>query len=134
MRNMQTRHDTVREIVLIVDDEPNNLRLLSAMLSEHGYEVRTVINGSMALSSIALEIPDVILLDIMMPDMDGYEVCQRLKGNPKTQHIPVIFVSAMDETLDKIKAFRTGGADYITKPFQIEEVLVRYYFCVPRSG
>jgi two-component system sensor histidine kinase ChiS len=67
----------------------------------------------------------VILLDIMMPDMDGYEVCQRLKENPKTQHIPVIFVSAMDETLDKIKAFRTGGSDYITKPFQIEEVLVR---------
>jgi signal transduction histidine kinase len=113
--------------ILIVDDTPNNLRLLSDMLSARGYEVRKAIDGQMALTSARVETPDLILLDIVMPDIDGYEVCQKLKADPKTCQIPVIFLSALDDPLDKIKAFQVGGIDYITKPFQIEEVLVRVH-------
>ncbi len=111
--------------ILIVDDTPNNLRLLSITLTKRGYTVRSAINGSMALTGANAEPPDLILLDIMMPGINGYQVCQKLKNNPRTADIPVIFISAIDETLDKVKAFSIGGADYITKPFQIEEVLVR---------
>ena len=111
--------------ILIVDDKPDNLRLLSKMLVEHGYEVRKAINGSTALMGVKTAHPDLILLDIKMPDMDGYEVCQHLKEDPKTREIPVIFLSASDEVMDKVKAFEVGGIDYITKPFQIQEVLAR---------
>lgn len=111
--------------ILIVDDTPNNLRLLSDMLSDRGYEVRKAIDGQMALTSARVEPPDLILLDIVMPDIDGYQVCQKLKSDPTTRLIPVIFLSALDDPLDKVKAFQVGGIDYITKPFQIEEVLVR---------
>lgn len=111
--------------ILIVDDTPNNLRLLSDMLSDRGYEVRKAIDGQMALTSARVDPPDLILLDIVMPDIDGYHVCQKLKSDPKTRQIPVIFLSALDDPLDKVKAFQVGGIDYITKPFQIEEVLVR---------
>lgn len=111
--------------ILIVDDTPNNLRFLSKMLTEQGYEVRKAINGQMALKSVQSEPPDLILLDIMMPDLNGYEVCCELKSDPRTQDIPVIFLSALDEVMDKVKAFKVGGIDYITKPFQFEEVLVR---------
>jgi PleD family two-component response regulator len=111
--------------LLLVDDTPNNLRLLSAMLTEQGYEVRRVVNGQMALKTAQANPPDLILLDIKMPDMNGYEVCQRLKINPVTQDIPVIFISALDEVLDKVKAFAVGGMDYITKPFSEEEVFAR---------
>ncbi|MEL7505388.1 MAG: adenylate/guanylate cyclase domain-containing protein [Cyanobacteria bacterium J06554_6] len=111
--------------ILIVDDTPDNLRLLSTALSDHGYAVRSAINGALALSSAQMIKPDLILLDIMMPGLSGYEVCERLKADPKTSDIPVIFISAIDAALDKVKAFNVGGMDYITKPFQIEEVLVR---------
>lgn len=111
--------------ILIVDDTPNNLRLLSKTLSEQGYKVRCAINGSMALLTIKAKIPDLILLDINMPDMDGFEICQKLKQTELTQHIPIIFISASGKLDDKVKAFEVGGADYISKPFQIPEVLAR---------
>ncbi len=115
----------IQENILIVDDTPNNLRLLSTMLAEQGYKVRSVINGKMALTAAQAAPPDLILLDINMPQMNGYELCQKLKSIEKTCEIPVIFISALDEVLDKVKAFSVGGVDYITKPFQLEEVLVR---------
>ncbi len=111
--------------ILIVDDTLPNLRLLSTMLTEYGFEVRGVPNGAMALEVVTLDPPDLILLDINMPGINGYEVCQKLKENPATHDIPVIFISALDEILDKVKAFGAGGVDYITKPFQLEEILVR---------
>lgn len=111
--------------VLLVDDTPDNLRLLSAMLKEQGYDVRSVRRGSAALMGVQAQPPDLILLDINMPGMNGYEVCQRLKDNPDTHDIPVIFISALNEVFDKVKAFAMGGVDYISKPFQLEEVLAR---------
>jgi sigma-B regulation protein RsbU (phosphoserine phosphatase) len=111
--------------ILIVDDMPVNLRLLSNMLTEQGYKVRSVINGQMALTATQAAAPDLILLDINMPDMNGYEVCERLKTDEHTRDIPVIFISALDEIHDKVMAFTVGGVDYITKPFQFEEVLAR---------
>ncbi|MGL5872457.1 MAG: two-component system response regulator [Xenococcaceae cyanobacterium] len=111
--------------ILVVDDTPDNLRVLSASLSEKGYQVRCAKNGSMALITATKEPPDLILLDIKMPDMDGYEVCQKLKANEKTCDIPIIFLSALDDVFDKLKAFSVGGVDYITKPFQVEEVKIR---------
>jgi two-component system, sensor histidine kinase and response regulator len=113
--------------ILIVDDTPDNLRLLSTILIEQGYEVRSVINGKMALMGAKAEPPDLILLDINMPQMNGYEVCQHLKADPETAGIPIIFISALEDVLDKVKAFAVGGVDYITKPFQLEEVLVRIH-------
>ena len=98
---------------------------LAATLTEQGYEVRSAISGSLALMGAQAAPPDLILLDIKMPDMDGYEVCEKLKTLKQTCEIPVIFISALNEVLDKVKAFSVGGADYITKPFQMEEVLVR---------
>lgn len=111
--------------ILIVDDTPNNLRFLSTTLTEQGYKVRSVTDGLMALTVAQAANPDLILLDIMMPNIDGYEVCQRLKADEQTRDIPIIFLSALDEVLDKVKAFTVGGVDYITKPFQLEEVLAR---------
>ncbi len=111
--------------ILIVDDTPNNLRFLSSMLLEHGYEVRKAINGKMALRSADADPPDLILLDIRMPDISGYEVCQNLKKDPKTRDIPVIFLSALSEAKDKVTAFDVGGVDYVMKPFQFQEVLAR---------
>ncbi|MCY7381161.1 MAG: response regulator [Microcoleus sp. CAN_BIN18] len=111
--------------ILIVDDVPTNLHLLAKILSKQGYKTRTAPDGQIALRSIELTPPDLILLDIMMPGMDGYTVCKELKASPKTKDIPVIFISALNETLDKVKAFEVGGIDYITKPFQELEVLAR---------
>ncbi len=111
--------------ILIVDDTPTNLRLLSEILSKRGYKVRSATNGNTALRAADAKPPDLILLDISMPQMDGYEVCERLKAKESTQDIPVIFLSALDEETDKVKAFNVGGVDYITKPFQLEEVFVR---------
>ena len=116
---------TPRSSVLIVDDLPNNLRLLSIMLTEKGYQVRKAINGQMALNTVRSLIPDLILLDINMPDLNGYQVCEQLKADEKTREIPVIFISALDDVLDKVKAFQVGGVDYISKPFQGEEVMAR---------
>jgi len=109
--------------ILLVDDTPDNLRLLSTMLTEQGYEVRSVINGAMALMGVQAEPPDLILLDINMPQMNGYEVCQQLKSGDRTREIPVIFISALEDVLDKVKAFAVGGVDYITKPFQPPELV-----------
>ncbi len=111
--------------ILIIDDSPENLRMLSQTLMTYGYIVRCVTNGSMALTSIQHAPPDLILLDIRMPGLDGYQVCQQLKRNPETQDIPVIFLSVLEEVKDIVKAFEVGGVDYITKPFQTEEVLAR---------
>lgn len=111
--------------ILIVDDTPNNLYLLSSMLEAQGYEVRCANSGAMALMAVKMEQPDLILLDISMPDMNGYEVCECLKGSEQTCGIPIIFLSALSDTIDKVQAFQAGGIDYITKPFQVEEVLVR---------
>ncbi|WP_392535109.1 ATP-binding protein [Nostoc sp. C117] len=111
--------------ILVIDDTPENLNLLSAMLTEQGYKVRSVTKGSTGLRGANAVPPDLILLDVNMPEMNGYEVCQNLKANDRTREIPVIFISALGDVLDKIKAFAVGGVDYITKPFQIEEVLAR---------
>ncbi|MDV3352284.1 EAL domain-containing protein [Leptothoe sp. LEGE 181152] len=111
--------------ILIVDDLPSNLRLLSSALSEAGYSVRNAVSGAMAIMDIATELPDLILLDIRMPDLDGFAVCRHLHSDAITADIPIIFMSAMDNVLEKLKAFSVGGVDYITKPFQIAEVLVR---------
>lgn len=113
------------ENILVVDDNPNNLRLLINMLTQQGYKVRPASSGSHALVTIEKDAPDLILLDIQMPEINGYEVCRRLKANEQTQHIPVIFLSALNELFDKMTAFDVGGVDYITKPFQVEEVLAR---------
>jgi adenylate cyclase len=122
---LSLKTESQQATILIVDDTPDNLRLLSTTLTQHGYSVRNAINGALALNSAQMIKPDLILLDIMMPGLSGYEVCERLKADPKTSDIPVIFISAIDDALDKVKAFSIGGVDYITKPFQIEEVLVR---------
>ncbi len=111
--------------ILIVDDKPDNLRILSSLLSGKGYKVRAVLNGASALRAAQSTPPDIILLDVLMPEMDGHQVCQQLKQDEATEDIPVIFLSALDESIDKVKAFEAGGLDYITKPFQGEEVLVR---------
>lgn len=116
---------TNRANILVVDDTPENLRLLAGILSEKGYQVRPVPNGKLALSAAQKMPPDLVLLDIMMPEMDGYEVCQRLKDSEVTKDIPVIFISAINDVMDKVKAFAVGGVDFITKPFQVEEVLAR---------
>jgi signal transduction histidine kinase len=111
--------------ILVVDDTPDNLRLLSAMLTAQGYEVRKALNGKMALTACQMVLPDVILLDINMPGVNGYEVCQQLKADKRTCEVPVIFISALDDVLDKVKAFDVGGVDYITKPFYGAEVILR---------
>lgn len=111
--------------ILIVDDAIENIRLLSNMLEEHGYITRKVTSGAMALTAIEAAAPSLILLDVRMPGLSGYQVCQQLKSNPHTAHIPIIFLSANNDVSDKVQAFNVGGADYITKPFHIEEVLAR---------
>jgi diguanylate cyclase (GGDEF)-like protein len=111
--------------ILLVDDRVENLELLSSILTKAGYEVRRAINGSTALMGVKSVSPDMILLDINMPDMNGYEVCRNLKQDPKYQEIPIIFISALDDGLDKVKAFAAGGIDYISKPFEMMEVLSR---------
>lgn len=111
--------------ILIVDDLPDNLRVLSEILQDNHYKVRKAINGKTAIRSAQSIPPDVILLDIKMPEMDGYETCQNLKADVRTQDIPIIFISALDDVIDKVKAFQVGGVDYVTKPFQAEEVLAR---------
>lgn len=111
--------------VLIVDDATANLKLLSEILADDGYVVRPANNGELALRSVKAKLPAIILLDVRMPDMDGYEVCRRLKADINTNHIPVIFISALDDEHSKMKGFEVGGVDFITKPFHKEEVLVR---------
>lgn len=111
--------------ILLVDDTIENLRLLSGILTSNGFEVRPVTSGADALQAIAHAIPELILLDVMMPDMDGFEVCTKLKAQPAWRDIPVIFLTALTEVDQKVRGFAVGGNDYITKPFQLEEVLSR---------
>ena len=118
-------HSEEKTTIMIVDDTPANLDLLRSMLAAPGYRVTVFPSGTSALAAAALRPPDLILLDILMPGMDGYETCRRLKASTELGEIPVIFISALSETLDKVKAFSLGGVDYLTKPFQEEEVLAR---------
>ncbi|HEY9599469.1 MAG TPA: response regulator, partial [Cyanophyceae cyanobacterium] len=111
--------------ILVVDDTPANLHLLIKILTKQGYKAQSVTNGNLALKAIESNRPDLILLDILMPGMDGYATCQILKESTQTQYIPVIFISALNEVSDKVRAFSLGGADYITNPFQEEELVAR---------
>lgn len=115
----------VKHDILIIDDTVANLRLLSQLLTGHGYKVRAVRDGAQAIAAAQAAPPDLILLDIVMPGMDGYEVCRHLKEDERTRDIPILFISALGTVEDKVKAFTTGGVDYVTKPFQTEEVLAR---------
>lgn len=119
------RVDPDKKDILIIDDTADNLRVLSSLLTKHGYNVRKALNWQMALTACQTVLPDLILLDIMMPEVDGYQVCQRFKDWELTADMPVIFISALDDIFDKVKAFGVGGVDYITKPFEFEEVLLR---------
>jgi PleD family two-component response regulator len=123
--NFDSVPDSVKGNILIVDDMPANLRLLVEILTRHGYKTRPATNASLALAAIEKEIPDLILLDIMMPETDGYQLCQQLKADERTADIPVIFISALGEVFDKVKAFSVGGVDYVAKPFKTEEILAR---------
>lgn len=112
-------------VILIVDDKPENLDVLSEMLRQCGHKVRPATRGKLALKAAKKQPPDLILLDIMMSEMDGYEVCRQLKADPDLRNIPVIFISALTQAFDKVTAFKCGGVDYISKPFQVEEVVAR---------
>lgn len=111
--------------IVVVDDEPGTLKLLKTLLQMDGHEVRAFTNGALALRSIAVKTPELVLLDIRMPGMSGFEVCEKLKANPDTAGVPIIFLSAATDIEDKIRAFASGGVDYITKPFETGEVLAR---------
>ncbi len=123
-KNEINRKDNMQNI-LVVDDNPASLQLLKDILNKAGYHVRPAPNGTLALRSVEFEPPDLILLDVKMPDIDGYEVCQRLKSDEKNRDIPVIFISGLGETTQRVQGFNVGGVDYITKPFETEEVLAR---------
>ncbi|MGI0488246.1 response regulator [Pantanalinema rosaneae CENA516] len=112
-------------VILLVDDNPTNLNILVAALRDSGYKLRVAQDGESAIAQILYAQPDLILLDVMMPGIDGFETCRRLKANPTTQAIPVIFMTALTETFDKVQGFQVGAVDYITKPFEIDEVLIR---------
>ena len=116
---------SINNTLFIVDDTPDNLRLLANLLSGRGYSIRKALNAAVALKSIQQSPPDLILLDINLPEMSGYDLCKQLKADPLTAEIPIIFISALDNVQDKIKAFQVGGADYVAKPYQMEEVLAR---------
>ena len=113
------------DVILIVDDNPTNLAVLFECLSESGFEVWMAQDGETALEQVAEEQPDLILLDVLMPGIDGFETCRQLKEKPATQDIPIVFMTALAEMVDKVKGFNLGAVDYITKPFQREEVLSR---------
>ena len=118
-------HQSITGDILIIDDMPANLQLLSSMLLEVGCKVRQAVSGQQALKALEKVTPDLILLDIMMPEITGYELCKQLKKTEKTKDIPVIFISALDDVFDKVLGFDVGGVDYITKPFRVQEVIAR---------
>lgn len=122
---MMPAPEIAKENILVVDDTVNNLRLLSTILKRQDYVVREALSGQAALATIHQQIPDLILLDIGMPEMNGYEVCKQLRASEQTANIPVIFISAYDAVMDKVKGFEVGGVDYITKPFHLAEVVAR---------
>ena len=115
----------MNDTILIVDDVPDNMNLLHRFLSKRGFKILIAQDGQGSLETVNYARPDMILLDVMMPGMSGFEVCECLKADPKTRDIPIIFMTALTDTVDKVKGFRLGAADYITKPFQHEEVLAR---------
>lgn len=114
-----------KPLILAVDDKSQNLQFLGKLLSDNGYEVGMAQNGVQALNFLRKNEPDLILLDIMMPEMDGYQVCERIKSDFSTRHIPVIFLTAKTDTQDVVKGFEMGGVDYVTKPFNSAELLAR---------
>jgi len=116
---------SAKNLILVIDDNETNIGVLIDTLKTQGFETITARNGAMGIRRAKFSKPDLILLDIKMPEMDGYEVCERLKADEQTRNIPIIFISALSETFDKIKAFAVGGVDYVTKPFQEDEVLAR---------
>ncbi len=122
---MSTTKELARATIMVVDDDQVNLDLWVMLLSKAGHAALPVADGSQAVTTALKESPDLILLDIMMPNISGYDVCKQIKADPRTHHIPVIFLSALSDTVDKVKAFSVGGVDYISKPFEVEEVLVR---------
>lgn len=111
--------------ILMIDDNPSNLKLLTKILFEQSYGVRIAPSAKLGINSVMAEVPDLILLDIRMPDIDGYTLCQKLKANDNTCDIPIIFISGLEDTMDKVKAFKMGGVDYIVKPFDTKEVIAR---------
>ena len=117
-----------RNVILIVDDDPKNLQVLGSVLVKNGYKASAAQSGAQALDYVRKKVPDLILLDVMMPNMNGFDVCKRLKADPVLKEVPVLFITALTETSDKLKAFSSGGADYITKPFIEEEVLARIQY------
>ena len=121
----QNHPESFKAQILIVDDTLTNLTFICTMLADFGYTAQGVHTAAEALAAADRESPDLILLDIILPDSNGYDVCRQLKANPATKNIPVIFLSGIENTLDKVKAFELGGVDYITKPFEIDEVLAR---------
>lgn len=128
MNTLSLRSDHPSEIkgnILLIDDLPENLKLLTDLLSQLGYVVRSAISGARGIKSAKSKCPDIVLLDISMPEMNGYQVCEVFKNDADLCHIPILFISALGETFDKLKAFQAGGVDYVTKPFQIEEVVAR---------
>ena len=114
-----------KNLILAVDDKPQNLQFLGKLLADNGYEVGLAQSGQQALNFVIKNEPDLILLDIMMPEMDGYDVCKRLKSDFGTRHIPIIFITAKTDTKDVVKGFEVGGVDYVTKPFNAAELLAR---------
>ena len=123
-RNLM-KTDCIPTTIMIVDDEPGNLNVLGAMLSGAGLGVRALPGGALALAAARAELPDLVLLDIQMPGMDGYEVCRRFKADEQLRGVPIIFLSAFTQPSDKLRAFEAGGVDYVTKPFAEVEVLAR---------
>ena len=117
--------NSIKANILVVDDSIPNLDLLDSLLTSEGYAVRTASNGLMALREVTAVSPNLILLDVNMPDMDGYTVCNHLKADARTRDIPVIFLSGSDSILDEEKAFRVGGVDYVTKPYELDEIIAR---------
>ena len=122
---MQESIDMPEQSILVVDDNAANVQVLVGMLKDRGYKVRAALGGKLALRAAGNSPPDLILLDINMPEMNGYEVCEHLKSDERLRDVPVIFISALNETMDKVRAFNLGGVDYITKPFQFQEVEAR---------
>ncbi|OEU49413.1 MAG: hypothetical protein BA866_02305 [Desulfobulbaceae bacterium S5133MH15] len=114
-----------QSVIMVVDDNHDSLKLLTDILSEQGFQVRQALNGQLALTAVKQQSPDLFILDIKMPEMDGFELCRQLKNNDVTRNVPVIFISGLEDSDDKVKAFRIGGQDYITKPFEDTEVLAR---------
>ena len=117
--------DVSQAVILLVDDNPTNLKVLYGAIADSGWEILVATDGESAIEQAEYAHPDLILLDIMMPGIDGFETCQRLKANPDTHDIPILFMTALADTVDKVRGLSIGAVDYITKPFQTEEVLAR---------